>query len=97
MGTVDPQLILEELFETLGSALRKASWGMRGDDDLGEPPSGSVVMVQGRTGTAYQRFHSDGMWHGTTGQVLPWVELVAREARAKRDAPLVIYDTTGMS
>lgn len=97
MGTVDPKLILEELFETVGSALRKASWGMRGDDDLGEPPAGSIVLVQGRTGTAFQHFHSDHLWHGATGRVVTWEELVKREIEQGRGAPLLVYDTTGMS
>lgn len=28
-----------------------------------EPPPGSVILVNGETGTALQRFYSDGLWH----------------------------------
>ena len=28
-----------------------------------EPPAGSVVLAHGETGTAYQRFFSDGLWY----------------------------------
>jgi len=35
--------------------------------DLSEPPPGSVVLVHGRTGTAYQRHHADGLWHSAAG------------------------------
>ena len=31
-----------------------------------EPPHGSVVLVHGQTGTAWQRF-ADGRWHPTRG------------------------------
>jgi hypothetical protein len=28
-----------------------------------EPPHGSVLLLHGHTGTAYQRHFSDGLWH----------------------------------
>jgi hypothetical protein len=37
-----------------------------------EPTRGSVVMVYGPSGTAFQRFFSDGQWHGTNGEVCSW-------------------------
>jgi len=42
-----------------------------------EPTYGAVVMVHGMTGTAYQRFYSDGLWHGTNGQVCTWEDILA--------------------
>lgn len=39
------------------------------NEDLDEPHTGSVVLVNGLTGTAWQR-HSDGLWH-TTGTGTP--------------------------
>lgn len=41
-----------------------------------EPTYGSVVLVLGPTGTAYQRFFSDGLWHGTNGKVRTFAELL---------------------
>ena len=37
-------------------------------DDL-EPALGSVLLLSSTTGTAVQRFYSDGLYHATTGQV----------------------------
>lgn len=41
-----------------------------------EPPRGSVVLAFGLTGTAYQRWYSDGLWHGSNGRVSTWHELI---------------------
>jgi hypothetical protein len=49
------------------------------DDQPGqqpEPPRGSVVLTEGPTGTAWQRFNSDGRWHSTTGKSTPWDRLI---------------------
>ena len=40
-----------------------------------EPSKGSVVLAYGVEGTAYQRFFSTDMWHGTNGAILYWEEL----------------------
>lgn len=41
-----------------------------------EPPEGSVVLIHGDTGTAYQRLYRTGMWHPTSGAIsLDWAEL----------------------
>lgn len=37
------------------------------EESLGEPLPGSVVMTQGRWGTAWQLFFSDDRWHPTRG------------------------------
>ena len=37
-----------------------------------EPVHGSVILTSGLTGTAWQRFYSDGRWHSVTGHVLSW-------------------------
>jgi hypothetical protein len=36
-----------------------------------EPPHGSVLMIESRSGTAVQRFYSDGAYHGVNGRVYP--------------------------
>ena len=46
-----------------------------------EPPCGSVVMTQSTSGTAWQRFFSDGKWHSTTGQIKSWDEVGIRVGR----------------
>lgn len=90
--------ILEALVDDVSDAVRKASWSLLGGDPATEqPPKGSVVMAQGRTGTAWQRFMSDGKWHSTSnGRIATWDELVAEEFKYGRPAPFIIYDTTGM-
>lgn len=49
-----------------------------------EPPVGSVVLVEGVTGTAYQRLFSTGRWHsapvGAAGS-LSWEALQAKTER----------------
>jgi transcriptional regulator with XRE-family HTH domain len=37
-----------------------------------EPPRGDLLMADGPTGTAWQRYNSDGLWHSTTGKRAPW-------------------------
>ena len=38
-----------------------------------EPQPGSVVLVEGPTGTAWQRWHRTGLWHKTGGsKPQPW-------------------------
>ena len=49
-----------------------------------EPPRGSVVMTEGPTGTAWQRFHNDGRWHSTSGKSAPWHRLVLNDRPAGR-------------
>jgi hypothetical protein len=41
-----------------------------------QPDYGSVVLAHGYTGTAYQRFYSDGLWHGTNGQERTWEQVL---------------------
>lgn len=47
------------------------------DGSTPQPKHGSVVMTQGMTGTAWQRFYSDGLWHSVSGQVRTWSDLLA--------------------
>lgn len=49
-----------------------------------EPPRGSVVMTEGATGTAWQRFFNDGRWHSTTGKTASWSRLVLNDRPAAR-------------
>lgn len=51
---------------------------------MNEPTKGSVVVLNGVTGTAYQRHHSDGLWHSTTGQTAAWDDFQELD-------PLVVY------
>lgn len=42
-----------------------------------EPNPGSVLLTNGQTGTAWQRFMSDGKWHPTRGGgSRTWAELL---------------------
>lgn len=50
-------------------------------------PNGSVIMLNGPSGTAYQRYFSTGLFHGTNGQVLAFNELFEIGDRA----PLLVY------
>lgn len=43
-----------------------------------EPDLGSVVLVGGPTGAAWQRQHSTGKWHSTDDRVRPWRSLLKR-------------------
>jgi len=44
--------------------------------ELPEPRPASVVLAYGRTGTAYQRFYSDHLWHAAGGlRPLSWENL----------------------
>src|SRR6478752_6389647 len=58
--------------------------------DPPEPEPGSVVMWQGRNGTAVQRHHADGLWHASTGRVMPWSFLV-RHSENRSQPLLLIY------
>lgn len=49
-----------------------------------EPPRGSVVMAAGPTGTAWQRFNNDGLWHSTTGKRAPWKTLLKADRPGAR-------------
>lgn len=54
-----------------------------------EPLPGSLVTIWGPTGTAWQRFYSDGLWHSTTGLKLDWAGIMA--LGAGRPLNLVIH------
>jgi hypothetical protein len=56
-------------------------------DDLSEPAQSSIILIDGKWGTALQR-HSDGLWH-STGRAKPktWEWIIAN----KRNVVLV-YD-----
>lgn len=43
---------------------------------MNEPTHGSIVLVHGKTGTAFQRMFSDGLWHSVTGRVATWPEIL---------------------
>lgn len=55
-----------------------------------EPSHGSVLLTQGPTGTAFQRFFSDGLYHGTNGKVLTYAELLEQNRGTQR--LLLIHD-----
>lgn len=46
---------------------------------LSQPEPASVVMTEGETGTAWQRWHKDGKWHRLGGgRPLTWTELLGK-------------------
>lgn len=49
-----------------------------------EPPPASVVLASGPTGTAWQRFASDGWWHSTTGKRASWERLMLADRPGSR-------------
>ncbi len=55
-----------------------------------EPPYSSVVMSEGITGTIYQRFQSDGLWHSPSGRVKTWESLTMFQPR-KRQYLLLLH------
>lgn len=61
-----------------------------------EPAHGSVVLVQSCTGTVYQRWFSDGLWHAPSlpGQRSP--EALTWESLCRRSivgaGPFLIHD-----
>lgn len=57
-------------------------------EDRAEPSPSSIILVDGKWGTAWQRHHGDGLWH-STGHAKPrtWAWLVNN----KRNIVLV-YD-----
>lgn len=53
--------------------------GLLPNVDHTEPVEGSIVLTEGLTGTAWQRHHSDGMWHSSRGgRPRRWIELLTR-------------------
>lgn len=47
------------------------------EDERFEPEPGSLVLVNGNHGTAWQRFFSDELWHSTRGgRAKTWAELL---------------------
>lgn len=50
------------------------------DEDQSEPEPGSVVLINGDWGTAFQRNFTDGLWHTTRRRGGPktWEWLLAR-------------------
>jgi hypothetical protein len=55
-----------------------------------EPRHGSIVLITSDTGTAAQRFYSDGLWHVATGEVVDsYAGLFLRSDGRPRDVYLV--------
>jgi hypothetical protein len=51
-----------------------------------EPTHGSIVLISSTTGTAAQRFYSDGLWHVATGEVIDtYANLFIRSDGRPRD------------
>lgn len=51
---------------------------------VNQPPIGSVILVEGAHGTAWQRMSSTGIWHSTAGRRAIWSELVKRDRPGSR-------------
>lgn len=43
-----------------------------------EPHPDSIIRIGGNRGTVYQRFLSDGRWHGANGQVRVWRDIISK-------------------
>jgi hypothetical protein len=56
-----------------------------------EPPAGSLVLTEGPAGTAWQRLHSTGDWHSSTGRQLPWRDLERKTTRPGAWPLLLVY------
>lgn len=97
----DPFLVTSS--ESLGDALRYLADNIEGgqveffeDDEeeahestIEEPPAGSVVMLHGDGGTAYQRHYSTGRWHSASEpEGLQWHEVLSENNEV---LPLTIH------
>lgn len=49
-----------------------------------EPPIGSVVMVEGPSGTAWQRFYASGNWKSMHGHGAVWDAVLGRSRPGSR-------------
>jgi len=75
--------------EIQAAALRQAQALTPLDSMDDEPTHGSIVMVASTTGTAAQRFYSDGLWHHATGDVTSYMGLFIRGDGERRDVYVV--------
>lgn len=41
-----------------------------------QPPHGSIVLVKGTSGTAWQRFYGTGSWKSVTGRSAVWTAVL---------------------
>ena len=53
-----------------------------------EPSLGSIILIHEPTGTAAQRWYSDGLWHTTNGHTMTWEGACIIDMRP----PIVVYD-----
>lgn len=86
MPTVRTRLI--QINDTTGQILLA-----EGEDH--EPEPGSVVLVNGEYGTAWQRYFDDGLWHSVRGgRGRTWEEMLARQRNMflAYDAPIRVPD-----
>ena len=61
--------------------------------DAEQPPAGSVVLLEGPSGTAYQRLHSSGRWSSTTNsREVTWADLQARTDRQGAFPVLLVHN-----
>lgn len=64
-------------------------WPLVFGDDAQEPECGSILMVDGWWGTAWQRLFIDGQWHSSRGGTpRSWKQLL------KRKNVILIYDAS---
>lgn len=64
------------------------------DPTQGEPPLGSILLVHGLEGTAYQRHYSDGLYHSTTGRTLTFEQLLATDKGGDNGRLLLVHRGT---
>lgn len=89
--TADPFQLphLDEVLAAAEAAIEAAKQPVQIRVEDAEPRLGSIVLVTSDTGTAAQRFYSDGLWHHTTGGVSDWPGLFMRRDGRSRDVFLV--------
>ena len=83
------EIVAAATAEIAAAALRQSQALTPLDPGVPEPRHGSIVLVASTTGTAAQRFYSDGLWHHATGDVTTYEGLHLRRDGIRRDVFLV--------
>ena len=79
------EIVAAATAEIAAAALRQSQALTPLDPGDPEPREGSIVLVSSTTGTAAQRFYSDGLWHHATGDVTSYMGLFIRGDGLRRD------------
>ncbi len=88
------------------AAIRKAGFTVSKNSDHGavpltpedeEPATGSVLMLGSTTGTAVQRFYSDGKYHTVTGEIIDTYNLLFYYKDARPRPVYLVFDTAALN